>query len=118
MQRRHLLGALGPLTFRGSNKKTYHAIAAERMPASLESDWVAGIIEVRRYGGDLEVAKELQRLLAFHGAEVRRKGLNFQLAFNTLAEREGVWGRLAADTAWETLRQKGKLVTLEISVFQ
>ncbi len=118
MQRRHLLGALTPITFRGSNKKIYNAIAAERMPASLESDWVAGTIEVRRYGGDLEVAEELQRLLEIHGAEVRRDGLNFQLAFSTLEEREAVWSRLTADTSWEKLRQKGKLVTLEISVFQ
>ncbi len=118
MQRRHLLGALSPITFRGSNKKTYHAIAAERMPASLESDWGAGIIEVRRYDGDVEVAEEFQLLLELHGAEVRRDGLDFQLAFNTLEVREAVWGRLAADNLWHKLRQKGKLVTLEISVFQ
>ncbi len=118
MQRRHLLGALSPVTFRGSNKKTYYGIAAEHMPVSMESDWIVEIIEVRRYGGNVEVAEELQGLLELHGAEVRRDGLNFQLAFNTLEAREAVWGRLVADNSWEKLRQKGKLVTLEISVFQ
>lgn len=118
MQRRHLLGALSGPVFHRGNKKIYMAMAAEQMPASLESDCDAGILEVRRYSGDASAAVEFVLLLESHGIRVvQRQGLQLQLAFASAEERQALWQGVTADIHWQQLRKKANLVPIEISLY-
>ena len=119
MQRRHLLGAFSPIPFRGSNRKTFQAIGAARMPASLESDCHEEIMEVRRYEGAAAAGPALARLLESHGFRiVNRDGLNVELAFGSTEERQVLWSRVTADVNWHILRESKKLAPLEITVYR
>ena len=118
MQRRHLLGALSAPVFHRGNKKIYMAMAAEQMPATLESDCDAGILEVRRYSGDSSAAVEFVLLLESYGIRVvQRQGLRLQLAFASAEERQALWQRVTADVHWQQLRERANFVPIEISLY-
>jgi hypothetical protein len=118
MLRRHLLGALSAPVFHRSNKKTFEAIAAPQMPACLESDCDAGILEVRRYSGAAQAGVKLVLLLESHGIRVvQRQGLQLQLAFTSIEERQALWQRVTSDVDWKRLRDQANLTTVEISVY-
>ena len=118
MQRRHLLGALSAPVFHRGNKKIYMAMAAEQMPATLQSDCNAGILEVRRYSGDASAAVGLASLLESHGIRVvQQQELQLQLAFASAEERQALWQRMTADIQWQQLRKRANLVPIEISLY-
>ena len=120
MQRRGFLAALGSPVFDGSNGKgrVYRAIASERMPAMLQCESDAAVIEVRRYAGASKCAAELAKLLESHGAQIIvRNALAFQLGFPSLEARQVVWAQVTADSHWAELRGRAGLVAQEVSVF-
>ena len=94
------------------------AMAAEQMPATLESDCDAGILEVRRYSCDASAAVELVGFLTLHGIKVvQQQGLRLQLAFASAEERQALWQLVTADFHWQQLRKRANLVPIEISLY-
>ena len=120
MQRRGFIATLGAPVFHPSNVKTrvYRAVAAAEMPAFLECESDAPVVEVRRYTGEAACAGALTGLLESHGAHViERDELVFQLGFASMEARQLAWASLTADEQWPQLRERSSLVALEVSVY-
>lgn len=120
MQRRGFIAALGAPIFHPSNGKTraYRAVAAEQMPAFLECESDAAVVEVRRYNGEAACAAALTELLESHEAHViARDELVFQLGFGSMEARQLAWASLTGDDQWSQLRARARLVALEVSVY-
>ncbi len=88
------------------------------MPAFLECESDAAVVEVRRYEGSIGLAEALAQLLEAHGVRVTaRDALAFQLAFGSMEARQLAWASLTADDQWPQLRERARLVALEVSVY-
>ena len=96
----------------------YWAVAAAEMPAFLECESDAPVVEVRRYKGEAACAGALTELLESHGAHViARYELVFQLGFGSMEARQLAWASLTADDQWTFLRDGAGLQAQEISVY-
>lgn len=120
MQRRGFIATLGAPAFHRSNGRVrvYRAVAAAHMPAFLECEADAAVVEVRRYEGSIEHAEALAELLQAHGVRVTaRDALAFQLGFGSMEARQLAWASLTADDRWRRLRERARLVAREVSVY-
>ena len=88
------------------------------MQAFLQCESDTAVVEVRWYEGSIEHAEALAELLEVHGVLVTaRDALAFQLGFGSMEARQLAWASLTADDQWPQLRERARLVALEVSVY-